>query len=101
RAAHIVVQFTRKTPRTRRTWPSSRLRRAFAAFCARLSTNTAKPSWPGAAGVGWHVSGRHLLEGVAAAGLEDPGDLLVELALVCDVHADVLHPDNIKRTIGK
>src|SRR5262245_9249566 len=48
-----------------------------------------------------HVSGCHLLEGVAAPRLEDPGDLLVELPLVTDVHADVLHPDNIKRTIGK
>ena len=48
-AGRPAAHFTRKTPLTSRIWPSSRLRRAFAAFCARLSTYTPRVSGLGAA----------------------------------------------------
>jgi len=50
-AATALAHCARKTPLTSLTWPSSRLRRAFAAFSPRLSTNTASESCPTAAGV--------------------------------------------------
>src|SRR6185437_9631419 len=42
-----------------------------------------------------------LLEDVPTTRLEDPVDLPIERLFVRDVHANILHPDHIKRIVGK
>ena len=46
-----------------------------------------------------HFSCRHFLESIPAARLEYARNLAVERFFVFDVHANVLHPDDIKRIV--